>query len=311
MIFVTCLWRKILKYINSSCFSVQIPDNWKLIAVFSVLSKLSYKNPVGEMIQMDLSSPDQHDTVCSGTAGTVRPVTRRDPAVLIKLFLTSAHMTWRLATCPVTSTLHVGCNTHINSDGPVRQRDRSSEQTSSRNNNDQCDMSWYPAVTQAVHSVCPHWRQLVVCANTWSKNKSISSQSQSQFLKGSLKVLCSAPCGSSHLLCVTWYDDDMIYISTSPALSPAVQIKGQSASLRVRADLRFVFLFFHHHTFVFLKRNEHYSLTAALMQIQIINYISHLKSRFFMSYVSICWRYDALYIFSLGVVTTSLSHYLI
>lgn len=113
MIFVTCLWRKILKYINSSCFSVQIPDNWKLIAVFSVLSKLSYKNPVGEMIQMDLSSPDQHDTVCSGTAGTVRPVTRRDPAVLIKLFLTSAHMTWRLATCPVTSTLHVGCNTHI------------------------------------------------------------------------------------------------------------------------------------------------------------------------------------------------------
>lgn len=35
MIFVTCLWRKILKYINSSCFSVQIPDNWKLIAVFS------------------------------------------------------------------------------------------------------------------------------------------------------------------------------------------------------------------------------------------------------------------------------------
>lgn len=124
MIFVTCLWRKILKYINSSCFSVQIPDNWKLIAVFSVLSKLSYKNPVGEMNQMDLSSPDQHDTVCSGTAGTVRPVTCRDPAVLIKLFLTSAHMTWRLATCPVTSTLHVGCNTHINSDGPVRQRDR-------------------------------------------------------------------------------------------------------------------------------------------------------------------------------------------
>lgn len=310
MIFVTCLWRKILKYINSSCFSVQIPDNWKLIAVFSVLSKLSYKNPVGEMIQMDLSSPDQHDTVCSGTAGTVRPVTRRDPAVLIKLFLTSAHMTWRLATCPVTSTLHVGCNTHINSDGPVRQRDRSSEQTSSRNNNDQCDMSWYPAVTQAVHSVCPHWRQLVVW-NTWSKNKSISSQSQPQFLKVSLKVLCSAPCGSSHFLSVTWYDDDMIYISTSPALSPAVQIKGQSASLRVRADLRFVFLFFHHHTFVFLKRNEHYSLTAALMQIQIINYISHLKSRFFMSYVSVCWRYDALYIFSLGVVTTSLSHYLI
>lgn len=104
MIFVTCLWRKILKYINSSCFSVQIPDNWKLIAVFSVLSKLSYKNPVGEMNQMDLSSPDQHDTVCSGTAGTVRPVTCRDPAVLIKLFLTSAHMTAGHVSCDINTS---------------------------------------------------------------------------------------------------------------------------------------------------------------------------------------------------------------
>lgn len=122
MIFVTCLWRKILKYINSSCFSVQIPDNWKLIAVFSVLSKLSYKNPVGEMIQMDLSSPDQHDTVCSGTAGTVRPVTRRDPAVLIKLFLTSAHMTAGHVSCDINTSCRMQHAHH--SDGPVRQRDR-------------------------------------------------------------------------------------------------------------------------------------------------------------------------------------------
>lgn len=201
--------------------------------------------------------------MCSGTAGTVRPVTCRDPAVLIKLFLTSAHMTAGHVSCDINTSCRMQHAHQQWRAGPTAWQ----EQTSSRNNNDQCDMSWYPAVTQAVHSVCPHWRQLVVYANMWSKNKSISSQSQPQFLKVSLKVLCSAPCGSSHFLSVTWYDDDMIYISTSPALSPAVQIKGQSASLRVRADLRFVFLFFHHHTFVFLKRNEHYSLTAALMQI--------------------------------------------
>lgn len=287
MIFVTCLWRKILKYINSSCFSVQIPDNWKLIAVFSA----------------------QHGVFWYSWDCSARHPSWPSSADKVVFNKCSHDMTAGHVSCDINTSCRMQHAHH--SDGPVRQRDRSSEQTSSRNNNDQCDMSWYPAVTQAVHSVCPHWRQLVVYANTWSKNKSISSQSQPQFLKGSLKVLCSAPCGSSHFLSVTWYDDDMIYISTSPALSPAVQIKGQSASLRVRADLRFVFLFFHHHTFVFLKRNEHYSLTAALMQIQIINYISHLKSRFFMSYVSVCWRYDALYIFSLGVVTTSLSHYLI
>lgn len=261
------------------------------------------------MIQMDLSSPDQHDTVCSGTAGTVWPVTRRDPAVLIKLFLTSAHMTAGHVSCDINTSCRMQHAHQQWRAGPTAWQEQWTNQ--------QQEQQW---------SV---WHVVISCSHTGS-TQCVSTLTTAGCLRkhvvkkqvylqpitvpvsqGVTEVLCSAPCGSSHFLSVTWYDDDMIYISTSPALSPAVQIKGQSASLRVRADLRFVFLFFHHHTFVFLKRNEHYSLTAALMQIQIINYISHLKSRFFMSYVSICWRYDALYIFSLGVVTTSLSHYLI